>query len=71
MYGTGGETTPPPRPGVSPVQLERWGANDPAEEFDHEHQSLRSMARPDDADAAGAEFDHEHQSLRSMRDGDR
>jgi hypothetical protein len=43
LYGTGRGTTSPPRPGVSPVQLERWGIDhDAVADFDHEHQSLRS-----------------------------
>ena len=71
LYGTGREATQPPRPDVAPVQPERSGADDPAAGFDHEHQSLRSTVRPEDAGAPAAESDHEHQSLRTMRDRDR
>lgn len=60
LYSTGPETTPP-EPGVSPVQLERWPADEPAPAFDHEHQARRPTP----------EFDHEHQSLRSAARRDR
>ena len=71
LYSTGREATQPPRPDVAPVQPERSGADDPAAGFDHEHQSLRSTVRPEDAGAPAAESDHEHQSLRTMRNWDR
>lgn len=71
LYGTGREATQPPRPDVAPVQIERSGADDPAAGFDHEHQSLRSTVRPEDAGAPAAESDHEHQSLRTIRDRNR
>lgn len=62
--------TQPPPPGISPVQLERWGTGQSAREYDHEHQSRRPTGLQVPNDRA-AELDHELQRFRNAVDVDR
>jgi hypothetical protein len=62
--------TQPPPPGVSPVQLERWGTGESSRKLDHEHQNRRPVG-PEGPNDRAAEPDHELQRFRNAVDVNR